>query len=169
MIEPTHALPVSRQAALLDISRANVYYLPRPVCAADLVLMRRLDELHLQHPFAGSRMLRDMLKLERVEIGRRHVRTLMGLLGIATLYRKPNTSAAHPAHRIYPYLLRGMDIARPNQVWATDVSAPCRRGRRGSLPRRLVANRQLKCCPARERYRAEGGCKVLPCADGGMS
>ena len=129
MMEPTHALPVSRQAALLDISRANVYYLPRPVCAADLVLMRRLDELHLQHPFAGSRMLRDMLKLEGVDIGRRHVRTLMALLGITTLYRKPNTSADHPAHRIYPYLLRAMVIVRPNQVWATDVTyIPMERG-----------------------------------------
>ena len=129
MMEPTHALPISRQAALLDISRANVYYLPRPVGAADLVLMRRLDELHLEHPFAGSRMLRDMLKLEGVEIGRRHVRTLMALMGITTLYRKPNTSAPGTAHVIYPYLLGGMVIARPNQVWATDITyIPMARG-----------------------------------------
>ena len=129
MIEPAHALPVSRQAQLLELSRSNVYYLPRPVSEADLALMRRIDELHLNFPFAGARMLRDMLKLEGFAAGRKHVRTLMDKMGIVALYRKRNTSAAHPAHRVYPYLLKNLTIDRPNQVWATDISyIPMRRG-----------------------------------------
>ena len=88
--------PCARQAELLDLSRSNVYYLPRPVSDADLVLMRRIDELHLNFPFAGARMLRDMLKLEGFEVGRKHVRTLMERMGIAAMYRKRNTSAPHP-------------------------------------------------------------------------
>src|SRR6266545_6570434 len=110
MIDATHKLPVKRQAELLDLSRSNVYYLPRPVSDADLVLMRRIDELHLNFPFAGARMLRDMLKLEGFAVGRKHVRTLMDKMGIAALYRKPNTSVAHPGHRVYPYLLRNLSI-----------------------------------------------------------
>ena len=113
MIDATHKLPVKRQAELLDLSRSNVYYLPRPVSDADLVLMRRIDELHLNFPFAGARMLRDMLKLEGVEVGRKHVRTLMERMGIAAIYRKRNTSAPHPAHPIYPYLLKDLTIDRP--------------------------------------------------------
>ena len=97
MIDATHQLPVKRQAELLDLSRSNVYYLPRPVSDVDLVSMRRIDELHLNFPFAGARMLRDMLKLEGIEVGRKHVRTLMERIGIAAIYRKPNTSAPHPA------------------------------------------------------------------------
>jgi putative transposase len=129
MIEPTHDLPISRQAELLDISRSNVYYLPRPMSAADLTLMRRIDELHLNFPFAGARMLRDMLKLEGFEVGRKHVRTLMDRMGIAALYRKRNTSAPNLAHWIYPYLLKNLLIERPNQVWATDITyIPMKRG-----------------------------------------
>ena len=129
MIKPTHDLPVYRQAELLNISRANVYYLPRPMSATDLALMRRIDELHLNFPFAGSRMLRDLLKLEGFKVGRKHVRTLMDAMGIVALYRKPNTSAPHPAHRIYPYLLKNLLIDRPNQVWATDITyIPMKRG-----------------------------------------
>ncbi len=129
MIKPTHDLPVYRQAELLNISRANVYYLPRPMSATDLALMRRIDELHLNFPFAGSRMLRDLLKLEGFKVGRKHVRTLMDKMGIVALYRKPNTSAPHPAHRIYPYLLKNLLIDRPNQVWATDITyIPMKRG-----------------------------------------
>ena len=129
MIEPTHDLPVSRQAELLDLSRSNVYYLPRPVSESDLRLMRRIDELHLNHPFAGARMLRDMLKLGGFTVGRKHVRTLMDKMGIATIYRRRNTSALHPAHKIYPYLLRNLTIERPNQVWATDLTyIPMKRG-----------------------------------------
>ncbi len=129
MIDKTHPLPVVRQAELLDLSHSNVYYLPRPVSDVDLALMRRIDELHLNYPFAGARMLRDMLKLEGQELGRRHVATLMAKMGIAAIYRKRNTSAPHPAHRIYPYLLRGLAIDRPNQVWATDLTfIPMKRG-----------------------------------------
>jgi len=129
MIVPDHDLPIKRQAELLEISRSNVYYLPRPVPEADLVLMRRIDELHLEHPFMGARMLRDMLKLVGVEVGRKHVRTLMDRMGIAALYRKRNTSAPHPEHEIYPYLLKSLTIDRPNQAWATDITyIPMSRG-----------------------------------------
>jgi len=129
MIEPAHDLAVSRQAELLELSRSNVYYLPRPVSEADLTLMRRIDELHLHSPFAGARMLRDMLKLEGFAVGRKHVRTLMDKMGVAAIYRKRNTTSPHPAHKIYPYLLRNLTIERPNQVWATDITyIPMRRG-----------------------------------------
>lgn len=129
MIEPTHNLSISRQAELLNLSRSNVYYLPRPMPAADLMLMRRIDELHLNFPFAGARMLRDMLKLEGFEVGRKHVHTLMHKMGIVALYRKRNTSAPNLAHRIYPYLLKNLLVERPNQVWATDITyIPMKRG-----------------------------------------
>ena len=129
MIDFTHALPVTRQAELLELSRSNVYYLARPVAQAELVLMRRIDELHLNFPFAGARMLRDLLKLEGFAVGRKHVRTLMDKMGIVALYRKPNTSAAHPGHQVYPYLLRNLSIEEPNQVWASDISyIPMKRG-----------------------------------------
>ena len=129
MIDRNHDLPITRQAKALGISRSSVYYLPRPVPAADLAVMRRIDELHLEFPFAGSRMLRDLLNKEGVEIGRRHVTTLMRRMGIEALYRRPNTSKPAPGHRIYPYLLRGMTIDRPNQVWAMDITyVPMARG-----------------------------------------
>lgn len=129
MIDATHELPICRQAELMDISRSNVYYLPRPISAADLAVMRRIDELHLNHPFAGARMLRDMLKLQGVHIGRKHVGTLMAKMGIRAIYRKPNTSAAHPKHPVYPYLLKNLTIERANHVWATDITyIPMRRG-----------------------------------------
>jgi putative transposase len=122
MIDRSHALPINRQAELVGIGRGNVYYLPSAVPEADQRLMRRIDELNLAHPFAGSRMLRDMLAREGVEVGRRHVGTLMRRMGIQALYRKPNTSKKHPGHKIYPYLLRGLTIDRANQVWATDIT-----------------------------------------------
>jgi putative transposase len=129
MIDATHQLPLSRQAELLAISRSNLYYLPQPTSDADLVLMRRIDELHLNYPFAGSRMLRDMLKLDGFKVGRQHVATLMAKMGITALSRQRNTSAPHPAHPIYPYLLKGLTIDRPNQVWAADITyIPMRRG-----------------------------------------
>ena len=126
MIDRSHALPVTRQAQQLGISRGSIYYLPRPVSAADLAIMRRIDELHLAYPFAGSRMLRDLLGREGVKVGRLHVATLMKKMAIAAIYRRRNTSKPAPGHRIYPYLLRKLAVTRPNQVWATDItySAP---------------------------------------------
>ena len=122
MIDPTHALSISRQAQLAGISRGSVYYVPKSVSAADLVLMRRLDELHLEHPFMGARMLRDQLNREGFDVGRKHVGTLMKRMGMAALYRKPGTSKKHPGHDVYPYLLRGLTINRANQVWALDTT-----------------------------------------------
>jgi putative transposase len=129
MIDRHHKLPIAKQAKALGISRSSVYYLPRPVSSADLAAMRRIDELHLEFPFAGSRMVRDLLGKDGIEIGRRHVATLMKRMGIEALYRKPNTSKPAPGHKIYPYLLRGVTINRPNQVWAMDITyVPMARG-----------------------------------------
>jgi len=122
MIDRTHALPVVRQAELAGLSRASVYYLPRAASEADQRLMKRIDVLHLELPFAGSRMLRDLLQREGFEVGRRHVGTLMARMGIEALYRKPNTSRKHPKNKVYPYLLRGLKITRANHVWATDIT-----------------------------------------------
>jgi putative transposase len=129
MIERDHRLPVKRQAELLGISRGAVYYQPSPIPEAELALMRRIDELHLEHPFAGSRMLRDFLRLKGIEVGRRHVATLMRRMGLQALYRKPNTSKKHPAHPVFPYALRGLAVERANQVWALDITyIPMARG-----------------------------------------
>jgi putative transposase len=129
MIDREHDLPITRQARALGISRGSVYYLPRPVSPADLAIMRRMDELHLELPFAGSRMLRDLLTQEGIEVGRRHVATLMKRMGLQAIYRKPNTSKPAPGHKIYPYLLRGVSVDRPNQVWAMDITdVPMARG-----------------------------------------
>ena len=129
MIDRDHDLPITKQAEVLRISRGSVYYLPRPVSAADLALMRRLDELHLEFPFAGSRMLRGLVAAEGCKVGRRHVKTLMRRMGIEALYRRPRTTKPEPGHKIYPYLLRGMEITRPNQVWAMDITyIPMARG-----------------------------------------
>ena len=129
MIDRTHALPVIRQCQLLVLSRSTAYYQPTPVSAADLARMRRIDELHLDHPFAGARMLRDLLRREGHSIGRRHVSTLMTRMGIEAVYRKPHTSQRHPAHTVYPYLLRQLESTRPNHVWAADITdIPMQRG-----------------------------------------
>ncbi len=122
MIDRDHALGVTKQAELVGISRSTVYYLPRAVPAADLALMRRIDELHLEFPFAGSRMLRRLLAADGNKVGRRHVKTLMSRMGIEALYRRPRTTKPEPGHKIFPYLLRGVEIARPNQVWAMDIT-----------------------------------------------
>jgi len=122
MIDREHDLPITKQTAVLRISRGSVYYLPRPVPEADLAIMHRLDRLHLEYPFAGSRMLRGLLVAEGCQIGRRHVKTLMRRMGIEALYRRPRTTKPEPGHKIYPYLLRGMAITRPNQVWAMDIT-----------------------------------------------
>jgi putative transposase len=115
-------LSISRQADLLNMSRGSVYYLPKPVSERDLDLMRRLDELHLKHPFMEARMLRDPLHDQGIAVGRKHVKTLMQRIGIEAVYCKPNISKQQPGHRIYPYLLRGMTITRANQVWALDTT-----------------------------------------------
>jgi putative transposase len=129
MIDRTHRLGVGRQAKALGIGRGSVYYLPRPTPDADLALMRRIDELHLDHPFAGSRMLQGMLKAEGHDLGRLHVSTLMKKMGIEALYRRPKTSKPAPGHKVYPYLLRNMAVTRPNQVWAMDITyVPMARG-----------------------------------------
>ncbi len=116
MIDRGHRLPLACQAKAVGVSRGSLYYKPRPVSDADLCLMRRIDELHLDHPFAGGRMMRDLLRQEDLFSGRRHVSTLMRRMGIEALYRKPNTSRRHPRHPVYPYLLRGLPVTRPNQV-----------------------------------------------------
>ena len=129
MINRTHALPVIRQCQILEVSRSTAYYQPTPVSATDLALRRRIDELHLDHPFAGARMLRDLLRREGHTIGRKRVRTLMTRRGIDAVYRKPRTSQRHPAHTVYPYLLRHLEITRPNHVWAADITyIPMKRG-----------------------------------------
>jgi putative transposase len=129
MIDRNHKLSLVQQAEALAISRGSVYYQPRPVSEANLALMRLIDKLHLDYPFAGSRMLRDLLNLRGIRVGRRRVGRLMRLMGIEALYRKPNTSRKHPEHKIYPYLLRHLTIERPNQVWAMDITyIPMARG-----------------------------------------
>lgn len=129
MIDRDHRLSITRQAELLDISRGTVYYLPRPVSAADLALMRKIDALHLEHPFMGARMLRDQLRRQGIDAGRRHIRTLMYRMGIEALAPRPGTSKAAPGHKIYPYLLRNLAITRANQVWALDTTyIPMARG-----------------------------------------
>jgi putative transposase len=129
MIDREHGLSISKQADALGISRGSVYYLPRPIPDTDLEIMRHLDQLHLEHPFAGSRMLRGLLAAEGCKIGRRHVKTLMRRMGIEALYRRPRTTTAEPGHKIYPYLLRDLEITRPNQVWAMDITyVPMARG-----------------------------------------
>jgi putative transposase len=124
MINREHELSVVRQCELLELARSTAYYQPLPVSEADLALMRRLDELHLKWPFLGTRRLARLLNAEGLAVGRKHVATLMRKMGIAALYRKPRTSipGTGAAHRVYPYLLRGLAIERPNQVWAADIT-----------------------------------------------
>ena len=122
MINRTHALSLVKQCRLLDVARSTAYYRPVPLSAEELALMRRIDELHLNHPFAGARMLSKMLKREGSLFGRRRVSTLMKRMGIHAIYRKPNTSKRHQAHPVYPYLLRNLSITRSNHVWAADIT-----------------------------------------------
>lgn len=129
MIDRKRALSVKRQCELVGISRSTAYYKPAEVSAADLELMRRMDELHMEFVYAGSRKMRSLLKREGYEIGRRHTGTLMRKMGIAALYRKPNTSRRGKCAQVYPYLLRKLEIWRSNQVWAADITyIPMRRG-----------------------------------------
>lgn len=129
MIDRGHAFPISGQAKMLGLARSTVYYRPRPVSVEDLAIMRLIDELHLDYPFAGAWMLRSLLRRGGVSIGRRRVATLMKRMGISAIYRRPRTSAPAPGHKIYPYLLRGVKIERPDQAWAMDITyIPMRRG-----------------------------------------
>lgn len=114
MIDRSHALTVSQQARLVGIARSSVYNRPQPVSEADLLLMRRIDGLHMEFPFAGARMLARLLRREGHEVGRRRVRTLMKRMGVQALYCKPNTSRSNAQHKMWPYLLRGMKIDRAN-------------------------------------------------------
>ena len=122
MIDRNSALPIVRQCDALGLCRSALYYQPRPLSEADLRLIRALDELHLQHPFLGARKLAQLLTREGFALGRRHVGTLMRLMGIEPLYRKRRTSLPQKGHKIYPYLLGAVAIERPNQVWSADIS-----------------------------------------------
>jgi putative transposase len=122
MIDQGAKLSVKRQCELLDLNRTGVYYTPRPIPEQDLRLMRRIDELHLEHPFYGARRLAKQLERESFDVGRLHVTTLMRRMGIEALYRRPRTSIPARDAKIYPYLLDGLAIERPNQVWASDLT-----------------------------------------------
>jgi putative transposase len=129
MIDREHKLPLTRQSEILKLSRSSLYYEAAPVSDRDLELMRLIDELHLKHPFMGSRSIRDQLQDMGHKVGRQHVGTLMKKMGVAALYKKPKLSKPHPEHKVYPYLLRGMDITRANHVWAADITyIPMARG-----------------------------------------
>ena len=129
MIQPEHELPIVRQCELIALAPSTFYYKPEPISEMDLTIMFRIDQLHLEMPFAGARMLRDKLCEEGFQIGRKHATTLMRRMGIEALYRKPNLSKRHPQHQIYPYLLRGLTIERANHVWCADISyIPMRHG-----------------------------------------
>ena len=127
MIYRTHELPVVRQCQLLALACSTAYYQPTPVSAEDLALMRRIDELHLDCPFAGARMLRDLLRREGYTMGRKRVRTVMTRLGIDALYRNPTTSQRHPAHAVYPYRLRNLAISLLRLECVRSIAAALRR------------------------------------------
>ena len=123
------ALSLSRQCRLLSLGRSSLYYEPKGESAETLALMRRIDELFLKYPFYGARRMALHLRREGVRIGRRRAARLMRLMGLQAIYRAPRTSAPHPEHRIYPYLLRGLAIERPNHVWCADITyIPVNRG-----------------------------------------
>jgi putative transposase len=123
MIEPKHRkISVRRQCQLLALPRSSLYYLVRPETDDDLRLMREIDELHMLYPFFGSRQLMRWLRRQGESINRKRVQRLMRLLSLEAIYRKPNLSRANTAHRIYPYLLRELNVTRANQVWATDIT-----------------------------------------------
>ena len=129
MIDKEHTLPLTRQSKILELSRSSLYYKVVPISEGDLQLMRLIDEIHLKHPFMGSRSIRDQLQGMGHNVGRQHVSTLMRKMGISALYRKPRLSKPHPEHKVYPYLLRGLEITRANHVWASDISyIPMARG-----------------------------------------
>ena len=123
MIEPEHQqLSIYRQCHLMGVSRSSYYYKPRVKGPDDLILMRRIDELYLEHPSSGSRSISRQLKRQGIRANRKRVQRVMRLMGIEAIYPKPKTSRPHPQHKVYPYLLRGLQIDRANQVWAADIS-----------------------------------------------
>ncbi|GJL52861.1 MAG: transposase [Nitrospirales bacterium] len=122
MINRTHRLSLTQQAKALGLSRGSVYYRPKPISQEDQRLMNRIDQLHLEYPFAGARMLRALLRQEGNLVGRKHVRTLMTRMRLEALYRKPRTTQRHPCHQVYPYLLRDLTVTHANQVWAMDIT-----------------------------------------------
>jgi len=122
MINREHALPVVQQCKILGIARSSAYYTPRPISEADLMLMLQIDILHLEFPFAGSRMLRDILRQDGAIVGRLHVASLMNRMGVEALYQRPRTTKPHPGHKAFPYLLRNRQITEPNQAWAMDIT-----------------------------------------------
>nr|CBX27843.1 hypothetical protein N47_C19010 [uncultured Desulfobacterium sp.] len=122
MIKRESDLSIVRQCQIVGISRTSMYYEPKPISSKDLELMRLIDEIHLRCPFYGSRRLRDKLNENGHNVGRGHVTTLMRKMGIEALYRKPRLSEPHPGHKIYPYLLRDMEITKANQVWSIDIT-----------------------------------------------
>ena len=129
MIDRNDKLPIARQCQILYLSRSTAYYQPQLESPEDLALMRRIDELHLEMPYAGARMLSRLLKREGKPVGRKRVSTLMQRMDIHALYRKPNTSRRHPAHKVYPYLLLNLEVTRSNHVWAADITyIPMKRG-----------------------------------------
>ena len=115
-------VPVVTQCRLLKVARSTLYYRPVPVSADDLAVMRRMDELHLTWPFYGSRRMAAVLRREGWAVNRKRAKRLMRVMGIEAIYQKPNTSKGHPDHKVYPYLLRGLAIDRPNQVWCADIT-----------------------------------------------
>ena len=123
------ALSVAAQCRLLKVARSTLYYQPAPVDPDDLALMRRMDELYLASPFYGSRRMVAVLRRDGWTVNRKRVRRLMRVMGLEAIYQKPNTSKGHPAHKVYPYLLRDLVIERPNQVWCADITyIPMTRG-----------------------------------------
>ena len=119
MIQAAHPLTVTRRCELLDVARSTVYYHPTGIPSEDLALMRLLDEIHLERPFYGSRRLRDELETQGHPVNRKRVQRLVRQMGLRALYPKPRTSQPGVGHTVYPYLLRGLSIERPNQVWCS--------------------------------------------------
>jgi len=135
MIAPDRpGLSLSRQCRLLSISRSSFYYAPRGESPENLALMRRIDELFLKYPFYGSRQMARQLRRDGVSAGRHRVRRLMRLMGLEAIYQAPRTSTPHPAHRVYPYLLRNLTVDRADHVWCADIT-PAFAGA-GSISRR---------------------------------
>ena len=129
MIKPEHPLPLARQCRLLELARSTFYYRPKPLPERDLKMMRHIDEIHLRYPFYGSRRIMHELRGLGYEVGRGHVSRLMKIMGIHAIYRRPRTTIPDAKHKVYPYLLKGLDITRANHVWAADICyLPMRRG-----------------------------------------